>query len=172
VILIFVLPKLLVAIFLLIEDLMRLLNFGYNYVATENHGYPSRRKFISLVGLGSGAILAGIILDGIIFGKYRHRARVVRLKLKNLPASFKGYKIVQISDVHSGSFQNPKHLQHAIDLINEQNADLVLFTGDMVNNYADEFVPFIDLFSQIEGKMVSLQFSETTIMVNMAFGNH
>lgn len=152
VILIFVLPKLLVAIFLLIEDLIRLLNFGYNYVATENHGYPSRRKFISLVGLGSGAILAGIILDGIIFGKYRHRARIVRIKLKNLPASFKGYKIVQISDVHSGSFQNPKHLQHAIDLINEQNADLVLFTGDMVNNYADEFVPFIDLFSQIKGK--------------------
>ena len=62
-ILIFVLPKLLVAVFLLIEDLMRLLNFGYNYVATENHNYPSRRKFISLVGLGSGAILAGIVLD-------------------------------------------------------------------------------------------------------------
>ncbi|UQB70386.1 metallophosphoesterase [Epilithonimonas zeae] len=152
VILIFVLPKILVAIFLLIEDIIRLLNFGYNYVATDNHIYPSRRKFISLVGLGSGAVLAGMVLDGIIFGKYRHKARIVRLKLKNLPASFKGYKIVQISDVHSGSFQNPKKLQHAIDLINEQNADLVLFTGDMVNNYADEFVPFIDLFSQIKGK--------------------
>ena len=152
VILIFVLPKLLVAIFLLIEDMIRLLNFGYNYVATEHHNYPSRRRFISLVGLGSGAILAGFVLDGIIFGKYRHRARTVKLKLKNLPESFKGYKIVQISDVHSGSFQNPKNLQHAIDLINEQNADLVLFTGDMVNNYADEFVPFIDLFSQIKGK--------------------
>lgn len=152
VILIFVLPKLLVAIFLLIEDLARLLNFGFNYVTTENHNYPSRRKFISLVGLGSGAILAAAVLDGILFGKYRHRARIVKLKLKNLPKSFKGYKIVQISDVHSGSFQNPKNLQHAIDLINEQQADLVLFTGDMVNNYADEFAPFIDLFSQIRGK--------------------
>lgn len=152
VILIFVLPKLLIAIFLLIEDIIRLLNFGYNYVATDNHVYPSRRKFISLVGLGSGAVLAGFVLDGIIFGKYRHKARIVRLKLKNLPSNFKGYKIVQISDVHSGSFQNPKNLQHAIDLINKQNADLVLFTGDMVNNYADEFVPFIDLFSQIKGK--------------------
>lgn len=152
VILIFVLPKILVAIFLLIEDIIRLLNFGYNYVATENHNYPSRRKFISLVGLGSGAVLAAMVLDGIVFGKYRHKARIVKLKLKNLPASFKGYKIVQISDVHSGSFQNPKKLQHAIDLINEQKADLVLFTGDMVNNYADEFIPFIDLFSQIKGK--------------------
>lgn len=152
VILIFVLPKLLIAIFLLIEDIIRLLSFGYNYVATDNHNYPSRRRFISLVGLGSGAILAGMVLDGIVFGKYRHKARIVRLKLKNLPSNFKGYKIVQISDVHSGSFQNPKNLQHAIDLINQQNADLVLFTGDMVNNYADEFVPFIDLFSQIKGK--------------------
>lgn len=151
-VLIFVLPKILVAVFLLVEDVFRLLNFGYNYVATENHNYPSRRKFVSLVGLGSAALLSGIVVDGIIFGKYRHRARIVRLKLKNLPASFKGYKIVQISDVHSGSFQNPNKLQHAIDLINEQNADLVLFTGDMVNNYADEFVPFIDLFSQIKSR--------------------
>ena len=150
VILIFVFPKILVAIFLLIEDIIRLLNFGYNYVATENHDYPSRRKFISLVGLGSGAIVAAMVLDGIVFGKYRHKARIVRLKLKNLPASFKGYKIVQISDVHSGSFQNPNKLQRAIDLINEQKPDLVLFTGDMVNNYADEFVPFINLFSQIK----------------------
>ncbi len=152
VILIFVLPKILVAVFLLIEDIIRFLNFGYNYVATDTHIYPSRRKFISLVGLGSAAVLAAVVLDGIIFGKYRHRARIVRLKLKNLPESFKGYKIVQISDVHSGSFQNPKHLQHAIDLINKQNADLILFTGDMVNNYADEFVPFIDLFSQIKSR--------------------
>lgn len=151
-ILIFVLPKILVALFLLIEDIFRLLNFGYQYAVTEDRNYPSRRKFVSLVGLGSAAIMAGLVVDGIIFGKYRHRARIVRLKLKNLPAAFKGYKIVQISDVHSGSFQNPKHLQHAIDLINKQDADLVLFTGDMVNNYAEEFIPFIDLFSQIKGK--------------------
>ena len=152
IILIFVLPKILVVIFLLIEDLARLFSFGYNYATTKKASYPSRRKFISLVGLGSGAVVAAIVLDGIIFGKYRHKARVVRLKLKNLPQSFKGYKIVQISDVHSGSFQNPAKLQHAIDLINEQNPDLVLFTGDMINNYADEFVPFINLFSQIKSR--------------------
>ncbi len=152
IILIFVLPKILVALFLLIEDVFRLFSYGYTYATTETHSYPSRRKFVSLVGLGSAALLAGLVLDGIIFGKYRHRARIVRLKLKNLPASFKGYKIVQISDVHSGSFQNPKNLQHAIDLINKQDADLVLFTGDMVNNYAEEFIPFIGLFSQIKSR--------------------
>lgn len=152
VVLIFVLPKILVAVFLLLEDVVRLLGFGFQSLTQEHAHYPSRRRFISLVGLGSGAVLAGMFLDGIIFGKYRHRARIVRLKLKNLPQSFKGYKIVQISDVHSGSFQNPKHLQHAINLINKQDADLILFTGDMVNNYADEFVPFINLFSQIKSR--------------------
>ncbi|RZJ32969.1 MAG: metallophosphoesterase, partial [Chryseobacterium sp.] len=94
IILIFVLPKILVALFLLIEDVFRLFSYGYTYATTETHSYPSRRKFVSLVGLGSAALLAGLVLDGIIFGKYRHRARIVRLKLKNLPASFKGYKIV------------------------------------------------------------------------------
>ena len=74
------------------------------------------------------------------------------MRFKNLPESFKGYKIVQISDVHSGSFFNPQKLQKAIDLINEQDADVVLFTGDMVNNYADEFKPFIPLFKSIKAK--------------------
>lgn len=91
-------------------------------------------------------------IDGIIFGKYRHTVRKVKLRFKNLPESFKGYKIVQISDVHSGSFFNPLKLQKAIDLINEQDADVVLFTGDMVNNYADEFKPFIPLFKSIKAK--------------------
>lgn len=152
IILIFVFPKILTAVFLLIEDFFRLLNFGYQSITTENHHYPSRRKFISLVGLGSAGILAVMFLDGIIFGKYRYKVRIVKLKFGNLPKSFQGYKIVQISDVHSGSFQNPKKLQKAVDLINRQNADLVLFTGDMVNNYADEFVPFIDLFQEIKSK--------------------
>lgn len=86
------------------------------------------------------------------FGKFRHKVRKIKLKLKNLPENFKGYKIIQISDVHSGSFSDPNKLQHAIDLINEQKPDLVLATGDMVNNYADEFKPFISLFSQIKAK--------------------
>lgn len=74
------------------------------------------------------------------------------MKFPDLPESFKGYKIIQISDVHSGSFSDPGKLQHAVELINEQNPDLVLFTGDMVNNVADEFKPFIPLFSKIKAK--------------------
>lgn len=152
-ILVFVLPKLLTFIFLIIEDIVRLSRFGLQALSSGSSAQmPSRRKFVSLLGLGAAGLLSYAFLDGMIFGKYRHRVRKVKLKLKGLPESFKGYKIVQISDVHSGTFQEPSKLQNAIDLINQQKPDLVLFTGDMVNNYAEEFRPFINLFKSIKAK--------------------
>ena len=149
---IFVLPKLLSVIFLLIGDFTRFVEFGFKYFTAKENYFPERRKFISTTALAAAGIFSALAIDGIIFGKYRHTVRKVKLRFKNLPESFKGYKIVQISDVHSGSFSNPKKLQKAIDLINEQDADVVLFTGDMVNNYADEFKPFIPLFKSIKAK--------------------
>lgn len=151
-IMIFVFPKILALIFLLVGDISRILEFGVKYMFTDTKHFPERRKFISITALAAAGVFSAFAIDGIIFGKYRHTARKVKLKIKNLPEKFKGYKIVQISDVHSGSFFHPEKLQHAIHLINEQNADLVLFTGDMVNNYADEFKPFINLFKSINAK--------------------
>ena len=149
---IFVLPKLLSVIFLLIGDFTRFVEFGFKYFTANENYFPERRKFISTTALAAAGIFSALAIDGIIFGKYRHTVRKVKLRFKNLPENFKGYKIVQISDVHSGSFFNPQKLQKAIDLINEQDADVVLFTGDMVNNYADEFKPFIPLFKSIKAK--------------------
>ena len=149
---IFVLPKLLSVIFLLIGDFTRFIEFGFKYFTAKENYFPERRKFISTTALAAAGIFSALAIDGIIFGKYRHTVRKVKLRFKNLPENFKGYKIVQISDVHSGSFFNPQKLQKAIDLINEQDADVVLFTGDMVNNYADEFKPFIPLFKSIKAK--------------------
>ena len=149
---IFVLPKLLSVIFLLIGDFTRFVEFGFKYFTANENYFPERRKFISTTALAAAGIFSALAIDGIIFGKYRHTVRKIKLRFKNLPENFKGYKIVQISDVHSGSFFNPQKLQKAIDLINEQDADVVLFTGDMVNNYADEFKPFIPLFKSIKAK--------------------
>ena len=149
---IFVLPKLLSVIFLLIGDFTRFIEFGFKYFTAKENYFPERRKFISTTAFAAAGIFSALAIDGIIFGKYRHTVRKVKLRFKNLPENFKGYKIVQISDVHSGSFFNPQKLQKAIDLINEQDADVVLFTGDMVNNYADEFKPFIPLFKSIKAK--------------------
>lgn len=150
--LVFILPKLFVILFLFLEDIAR----GIHYISlkfnTSEIHLADRRKFISILGLGTAAVLSGLFLDGIIFGKYRHNVRRVKMKITGLPQRFKGYKIIQISDVHAGSFFNPEKLQKAIDLINEQDADLVLFTGDMVNNYAAEFENFVPLFKSIKAK--------------------
>lgn len=148
--LIFMAPKLIVILFLFIDDIGRFFNYLYTFFAGPEHYYPSRRKFFSIAGLAIAGIFSALVIDGIIFGKYRHFARQVKIKIPNLPAAFNGYKIVQISDVHSGSFFHPEKLQDAIDMINEQKPDLVLFTGDMVNNIAEEFQPFIPLFSSIK----------------------
>lgn len=150
--LIFILPKIFVVLFLLIDDIIRTGGYLVGFAKPTENFFPERRKFLSLVGLGMSGVLSALFIDGITFGKYRHKVRRVKVKFPNLPKSFKGYKIIQISDVHSGSFSDPSKLQHAVDLINEQKPDLVLFTGDMVNNVADEFKPFIPLFSQIKAK--------------------
>lgn len=150
--LVFILPKIFVVLFLLIDDLIRLGGYLIGFTKPTENFFPERRKFLSLVGLGMSGVLSALFIDGITFGKYRHKVRKVKVKFPKLPKSFKGYKIIQISDVHSGSFADPSKLQHAVDLINEQKPDLVLFTGDMVNNVADEFKPFIPLFSQIKAK--------------------
>ncbi|VXB20825.1 MULTISPECIES: metallophosphoesterase [Chryseobacterium] len=150
--LIFILPKIFIVLFLLVDDIFRTGGYLVGLTKPTENFFPERRKFLSLMGLGLGGVLSALFIDGITFGKYRHTVRRVKVKFANLPKSFKGYKVIQISDVHSGSFSDPSKLQHAIDLINEQNPDLVLFTGDMVNNVADEFKPFIPLFSKIKAK--------------------
>lgn len=150
--LIFILPKFFILFFLLFEDFIRILRYGLSTFSPEPHHFPERRKFLSIIGLGSAAILASLFIDGIVFGKYRHRVRKIKIKIAGLPQSFKGYKIIQISDVHSGSFFHPEKLEKAVALMNEQNADLVLFTGDMVNNLASEFKHFVPLFSKIKSK--------------------
>ncbi|MCC3217436.1 metallophosphoesterase [Chryseobacterium sp. X308] len=150
--LIFILPKIFIVLFLLIDDIVRTGGYLIGFAKPSENFFPERRKFLSLVGLGMSGLLSALFIDGITFGKYRHKVRRVRVNFANLPKSFKGYKIIQISDVHSGSFSDPGKLEHAIELINEQKPDLVLFTGDMVNNVADEFKPFIPLFSKIQAK--------------------
>lgn len=151
-VLIFLLPKILIVVFLLFDDISRLFLFGYDYFTHSQKGYPERRKFLSILALGSAGIFSALVIDGIIFGKYRYKVRKLKLKIEGLPEAFKGYKVLQISDVHSGSFHHPEKLEKVINLINEQNADLILFTGDMVNTYADEFEPFVELFGKIKSK--------------------
>ena len=105
--LIFLVPKLFIVLLLLMEDIARFFNYLFTFFAKPETYFPDRRKFVSIIGLAVAAGFSAMIIDGIVFGKYRHRVRRVKLKIAGLPESFKGYKIIQISDIHSGSFFNP-----------------------------------------------------------------
>lgn len=93
------------------------------------------------------------VLYGVTEGKQHFQIREVTISSDELPAAFNGYRIVQISDIHSGSWTgNGAALQEAVDMINAQQADLVLFTGDLVNNVSEELDEFIPILGQLKGK--------------------
>jgi predicted MPP superfamily phosphohydrolase len=77
----------------------------------------------------------------------------VPLQFDRLPAAFKGLKIIQISDIHSGSFNNKAAVQKGVDAILKQAPDLILFTGDLVNNKAEEMIDYIDMFTQLKAPL-------------------
>ncbi|NIJ46455.1 hypothetical protein FHR24_002942 [Wenyingzhuangia heitensis] len=111
--------------------------------------FSDRRKFIGQVGLGLASIPFLSMLYGITKGKYNYKVKNIALSFKNLPASFNGLKIVHISDIHSGSFDDIDEVKHGVDLIKQQEADLILFTGDLVNNDAVEIVPYKEMFKEM-----------------------
>ncbi|WP_461597489.1 metallophosphoesterase [Winogradskyella sp.] len=113
---------------------------------------PGRRKFISQIALGLAAIPFASLLYGMYKGKYNFRVLNYTLHFEDLPDAFDGYRITQISDIHSGSFDNKEKIEYAVDLINEQQSDVLLFTGDMVNNKATEMLPWKSTFSRLEAK--------------------
>lgn len=153
------LSKALTAVFLIVDDLRRLLQWAggklfYQYV----HGEPfkaagiSRSVFMSWLGLGIGGGLFSAFIYG--FGnKYRYQVKKISLQFPNLPEAFKGLKIVHISDIHSGSFTDKKAVAHGVDMIMKQGADLLLFTGDLVNDRADEMSDYTDVFSKLSAPM-------------------
>ncbi len=146
--------KLISIIFLFSEDIFRLISAAYQklYGTSKEFSLPSRRRFLSLIGLGIAALPFGALLYGMVKGKYNFKVLKYDLKFDDLPSAFDGYQITQISDVHSGSFDNREKIEYAIDLINRQKSDVLFFTGDMVNNKAEEMKPWADLFSKLEAK--------------------
>jgi predicted MPP superfamily phosphohydrolase len=120
--------------------------------AIEGDIMPSRRKFISSIALGLASLPFGALLYGMYKGKYNYKVLKYTLEYDDLPDAFDGYQITQISDVHSGSFDNADKVAYGIDLINKQKSDVLLFTGDMVNNEAAEMEPWKELFSKLEAK--------------------
>lgn len=113
----------------------------------------SRRSFLKKTAIVASAIPFGTMLFGMINSAFDYTVRKQKLKIPNLPPAFKGLKIVQISDVHTGSFMSNEPLEEAVKIINEQQADLVFFTGDLVNDISEEALPFVDTLKKISAKL-------------------
>jgi len=150
-------PKIIVTPFLLIEDIVRLIQGGYVGIQKMRHAVGSedlhmwgRRKFVSQVALGVAAIPFIGTAWGMIKGKYDYRVHKVKIAFKDLPDTFHGFKITQLSDIHSGSLDDVAAVRRGIELANAQKSDIIVFTGDLVNNVATEMDPWIDHFSQLD----------------------
>lgn len=147
-------PKLILIVVLFGEDIVRFILSIFNSLFGESTTYemPSRRKFVSAIALGIAAIPFASLIYGMYKGKYRYRVLSYTLEFDDLPEAFDGYQITQISDIHSGSFDDASKIKYGIDLINEQESDVILFTGDLVNNFASEMKPWTGLFSSLKAK--------------------
>lgn len=147
-------PKLLVIIFMFGEDIARVsVGLFSKFGGSDDAFYlPSRRKFISTLALGVAALPFASLLYGMYRGKYNYKVLKYALEFEDLPEAFDGYTITQISDVHSGSFDNENKVAYGIDLINEQQSDIILFTGDLVNNKAEEMLPWKKHFAKLSAK--------------------
>ncbi|RXG29404.1 metallophosphoesterase [Leeuwenhoekiella palythoae] len=151
--LVFFVPKLLLVLFMFGEDLIRLIVGAFTALSgKESFHMPSRRKFVSAIALGVAAIPFASLIYGMYKGKYRYRVLSYQLEFDDLPEAFDGYTITQISDVHSGSFDNADKIAYGIDLINKQESDVILFTGDLVNNFASEMKNWTQHFSKLKAK--------------------
>lgn len=164
------LPKIVVTIVMLGEDIFRILSGSVqNFTKTSGDGFlPERRKFISQIGLGLAAVPFLSLIYGMTFGKYNYKVIKQRIYFPDLPDAFDGFTITQISDVHSGSFDNAEKINYAIDLINEQEADMILFTGDIVNTHAKEMHPWMESFNRIK----SYKFGKFSVLGNHDYGEY
>ena len=153
------LAKLLGAVFFLTDDLRR----GALWLIAKVFGNSggdmlaegqslSRSTFLSWVGLGLGGTLFGTLLYGFS-NKYNYQVKRLTLRFPHLPKSFDGFRFVHISDIHSGSFQNKEAVAKGIDLIMTQQADMILFTGDLVNDRATEMDAYKPIFGRLQAPL-------------------
>ncbi|MFK7049496.1 putative metallophosphoesterase [Flavobacterium columnare] len=163
------LPKIILTLFMFGEDVFRFLSGVTNYFIeydNRNTFLPERRKFISQVALGLATIPFLSLIYGVTKGKYNFKVFKQDLFFDDLPDAFDGFKITHISDIHSGSFDDPEKIQYAIDLINQQDSDILLFTGDIVNAKAEEMDPWISVFKSIKEH----RFGKFSVLGNHDYG--
>ncbi|MFC4211209.1 metallophosphoesterase [Pedobacter lithocola] len=159
--------ELIFAAFLLVGDIYRLVLGLTSNFQPEGLHWLARSTYWVDFALVMFCLTIVLFIYGITRGKYAYRVIKHTLYFDDLPVSFDGFTLTQISDVHAGSFTNPKAVQKGIDLINAQKSDLFVFTGDLVNNSASEIVPYINHFSQIKAP-----YGQFSVLGNHDYGDY
>lgn len=151
--------KIIAVTFFLIDDIRRLVQWASGKIFfrnTEAENFSgegiSRSVFLSWLGLAAGGSLFASLVYG--FGnKYSYDIKRIKLAFDNLPKSFKGLKIIHISDIHSGSFNDKTAVKKGVEKILNEKPDLILFTGDLVNDRATEMHDYMDIFNQLKAPL-------------------
>jgi uncharacterized protein len=155
------LAKITAGVFFLIDDIRRGIqwaalklfsNSGAGSVNDFGSEGISRSAFLNWLGLAAGSTLFGTLLYGYS-NKYKYDIKRLQLSFENLPPSFKGLKIVHISDIHCGSFTDKNAVLHGVEKILHEKPDIILFTGDLVNDRAIEMDEYMDVFSRLKAPM-------------------
>ena len=128
---------------------------------------PNRRRWVKNIGFGLIAAQLGTFFWGVSVGRYNYFKKRVTLKFKDLPEAFDGFKLVQISDVHSGSFDQPDEVKRGVDMIASLNPDMLVLTGDLVNEYAYEATPIVPFFKALEAP-----YGKFACLGNHDYGTH
>jgi predicted MPP superfamily phosphohydrolase len=142
--------------FLIIDDIVRLFRWIFSFFrsapadAVETTHKISRLKFFSQLAITFTVIPAIGFIYGMVRGAYKYRVHKVKVPSPNIPEEFNGFKIVQLSDIHTGSFMDNSHLNKAFDIVMQQKADMILFTGDLVNNEAKETLGYEETYSRLK----------------------
>jgi predicted MPP superfamily phosphohydrolase len=158
--LLFYIPKVVFVLFKVVEDVLRLAakltarKVIKKGTTNEKLNKISRAQFISRVGLVTAGIPFASMIYGIGIGRFDFTVRRESLMFSNLPPSLNGLKILQLSDFHLGSFlPHPEKVERIVNLVNEQNADIIVFTGDFVNNVAAEADNFVSILSSMRARL-------------------
>ncbi len=141
--------------FFLLDDLRRLVQGLYRTFAAQTSAvfWPDRSKFLTQLGMLAGALPVATLGYGMIRNPYRYQVHEVDVPIRGLSPKLQGLRLIQLSDIHSGSFYRSSPLREGVAMINDLGADLVCFTGDLVNSQADEIEPYIDIFSAINSRL-------------------
>ncbi|MEG0916729.1 MAG: metallophosphoesterase [Myroides sp.] len=148
--LLFLLPKILISIPLFFEDMFRFTRWTSNKFIYKKIITNSRSSLLTKIVLTAAGLLTLSIIYGVFVGKYNFKVREETIAFKDLPVGFDGLKVLQISDLHVGSWDNKEAIEKGIEMINAQEYDILLFTGDFVNTLATEADPWIEALQKIK----------------------